>query len=110
CFNYRFYPMIRQLNSEVASHNGKVNLVYGGYVQDWCSSESDYSWRMNPGWNGPSRAIADIGSHWCDTMQYILDKKIVKVFADLKTVYPVRKKPKQSSSTFGKTNVDSVEN
>ncbi|MCJ7842107.1 hypothetical protein MUB24_14580 [Lederbergia sp. NSJ-179] len=50
----------------------------------------------------PSRATADIGSHWCDIVQYIMDKKIVEVLADLKTVHSVRKKTKNQVSTFEK--------
>ncbi len=101
CFNYRHYPMVSQIKEMLQSGKpGKVNLVYGGYLQDWLLLDTDYSWRLDPETNGPSRAIADIGSHWCDTVQYILNKRIVEVFADLKTVHPVRRKPKESVSTF----------
>ncbi|WP_407267828.1 Gfo/Idh/MocA family protein [Radiobacillus sp. PE A8.2] len=102
CFNYRHYPMVNQIKDEISSQkHGKVQLVYGGYLQDWCLYESDYSWRMDRKLNGPSRAIADIGSHWCDTVQYILGKKIIEVFADLKIVHPMRKKPRhQNTNSF----------
>ncbi|MBW7462487.1 gfo/Idh/MocA family oxidoreductase, partial [Paenibacillus sepulcri] len=40
---------------------------------------------------GATRAIADIGSHWCDLVQHVTGERITEVFADLKTVYPVRK-------------------
>jgi predicted dehydrogenase len=101
CFNYRFYPMIAEAKESIIKNKyGKVNIIYGGYVQDWCLNIDDYSWRMDPEKNGPSRAIADIGSHWCDTIQHILGKRITEVLADLKTVHPVRKKPKNQVSTF----------
>ncbi|NRF92835.1 Gfo/Idh/MocA family oxidoreductase [Paenibacillus frigoriresistens] len=101
CFNYRHYPMVSQIREMLQTgKQGRINLVYGGYFQDWLLYNTDYSWRLDPEKNGPSRAMADIGSHWCDTVQYMLNKKIVKVFADLKTVHPIRKKPKNSASTF----------
>ncbi|WP_191567249.1 Gfo/Idh/MocA family protein [Metabacillus idriensis] len=101
-FNYRQFPIIHQLktmiNNEVL---GKVNLVHGSYLQDWLLYETDFNWRLAPEVVGKSRAIADIGSHWCDTVQYVTGKRITEVFADLATVIPVRKKPKFNGSTFG---------
>lgn len=100
-FNYRHYPMVSQIREMFQSGDlGKVNLVYGGYMQDWLLYDSDYSWRLDSEHNGPSRAIADIGSHWCDTVQHMLNKKIIEVCADLKTVHSVRKKPMINQATF----------
>ncbi|KJE25972.1 hypothetical protein LG52_899 [Geobacillus kaustophilus] len=100
CFNYRHYPLVVEAKERLAREAKRVHFVYGGYVQDWLLYDTDYNWRLDPAQNGPSRAIADIGSHWCDTVQYVLGKKIVEVFADLRTVHPVRYKPKQEESTF----------
>ncbi|KIL34680.1 dehydrogenase [Cohnella kolymensis] len=101
-FNYRHFPMVCQTKELLESGGGRnVSLVYGGYLQDWLSLKTDYSWRLDEEKNGISRAIADIGSHWCDTIQYVLGKKITKVFADLKTVHPIRKKPRTTMNTFG---------
>jgi len=49
---------------------------------------------------GNSCAIADIGSHWMDAVQHVTGHRITEVMADLKTVIPVRKKPKQQVETF----------
>ncbi|RBW69685.1 Gfo/Idh/MocA family protein [Bacillus taeanensis] len=101
-FNYRQFPILKQLETMVKNNEiGKVNLVHGSYLQDWLLFETDYNWRLAPEVGGKSRAIADIGSHWCDTVQYVTGKKIVEVFADLATVVPVRKKPTAASATFG---------
>ncbi|MBD2844205.1 Gfo/Idh/MocA family oxidoreductase [Paenibacillus sp. IB182496] len=101
CFNYRHYPMVAQAKELLRKgQGGKPIHVHGGYLQDWLLLDSDYSWRLDPEVNGVSRAIADIGSHWCDTVQYVLDKKIVAVCADLKTAHPVRRKPLVSAATF----------
>jgi predicted dehydrogenase len=79
---------------------GDIQLIFGGYLQDWLLYPTDYNWRLEPEKNGPSRAMADIGSHWCDTVQHVLGQKVTEVFADLKTVHPIRKKPKQDVETF----------
>ncbi|WNS78787.1 Gfo/Idh/MocA family oxidoreductase [Domibacillus sp. DTU_2020_1001157_1_SI_ALB_TIR_016] len=101
-FNYRQFPIIKQLKAMIANEElGKVNLVHGSYLQDWLLFDTDFSWRLTAETGGKSRAVADIGSHWCDTVQYVLGKKIVEVFADLATVIPVRKKPVSNISTFG---------
>ncbi|ADM68713.1 1,5-anhydro-D-fructose reductase [Paenibacillus polymyxa E681] len=100
-YNYRQYPLVQQMASMVRGGElGQILVVHGSYMQDWLMYETDYNWRMNPEIGGKSRAIADIGSHWCDTAQFVLNKKITAVFADLVTIYPVRKKAKQPMDTY----------
>jgi predicted dehydrogenase len=100
-FNYRQHASVQNLRAKVANGDlGKVNLVHGSYLQDWLMLETDYNWRLAPEVGGKSRAVADIGSHWCDTVQFVTGNRIVEVFADLATVIPVRKKPKFNVSTF----------
>jgi predicted dehydrogenase len=79
---------------------GKVYLVHGHYLQDWLYYETDYNWRLETTLSGVSRAIADIGSHWCDLAQFITGQRITSVFADLMTVHPKRKRPKGAIETF----------
>ncbi|MDG4850347.1 Gfo/Idh/MocA family protein [Peribacillus frigoritolerans] len=101
-FNYRQFSIIKQLKTMINSEElGKVNLVHGSYLQDWLLFETDFNWRLAPEIGGKSRVVADIGSHWCDTVQYVTGKRIVEVFADLATVIPVRKKPASNVATFG---------
>lgn len=101
-FNYRQFPIIRQLKSMVDNQElGSINIVHGSYLQDWLLYDTDYNWRLSPEVGGRSRAVADIGSHWCDIVQYVTGKKIVEVLADLATIVPIRKKPKGSGATFG---------
>lgn len=100
-FIYRHYPLVEEIKQQIASRTyGKPHYVLGGYLQDWLLYETDYNWRMDSRLNGPSRAVADIGSHWCDTVQYVLGTRIVSVFADLGIVHPVRYKPKDERATF----------
>jgi predicted dehydrogenase len=101
-FNYRQHASVQNLQAMIAKGElGKVKLVHGSYLQDWLLYETDYNWRLAPEVGGKSRAVADIGSHWCDTVQFVTGKKIVEVFADLATVVPVRKKPTGNVATFG---------
>ncbi len=104
CFNYRHYPMVAEARAAIAGGEcGEVYLVQGGYLQDWLLYNTDYNWRLDPEQSGSTRAVADIGSHWCDTVQHVLGRRIVEVFADLKTVHPVRYKPKGPVTTFAKS-------
>lgn len=64
--------------------------------------ETDYNWRCVPALGGASRTVADIGSHWFDTVQFVTGKKIVRVFAKLMTVLPRRRKYEVQAATFQK--------
>lgn len=44
--------------------------------------------------------MADIGSHWCDTVQFMTGRRIVEVMADLSIVWPTRKAPVNGKATF----------
>lgn len=107
-FNYRQFPMVKQLAAMVKkSELGKINLIHGSYLQDWLLYETDFNWRLNLEAGGKSRAVADIGSHWCDTVQYVTGNRITEVFAELAAVIPVRKKAKQTAVTYSSQSPDS---
>jgi predicted dehydrogenase len=100
-FNYRMAPLVQEMKNKVI--NGEIGLprlIHGSFLQDWLLFDTDYNWRLEPEFNGPSRAIADIGSHWIDCVQTITNSKIIEVCADLHTVLPTRKKPKNQVETF----------
>lgn len=100
-FNYRFYPLIQHARAMMAKGElGKVYLVHGHYLQDWLYYDTDYNWRLETKLSGTSRAIADIGSHWCDLAQFVTGLKVTSVFADLMTVHPRRKRPKGAIETY----------
>jgi predicted dehydrogenase len=79
---------------------GDIILLHGHYLQDWLYYPTDYNWRLEPRLSGASRAVADIGTHWCDLVQFITGLKIAAVCANLKTVHPRRVKPEQKVDTF----------
>lgn len=104
-FNVRFYPIIHQARAMIQNGElGEIFAVNGSYQQDWLFKETDYSWRLEPKFSGDSRAVADIGSHWMDAVEFMTGGKISSVCADFATFYPVRKKPLRPVETYsGKT-------
>ena len=100
-FVYRFYPLVRTARDRVRGGDlGVVRLVHGSYLQDWLMEVGDYNWRVDPLQGGRSRAFADIGSHWCDLVQFVSGRRIIRVCADLVTFHPKRKKPRTAVETF----------
>lgn len=99
-FNYRQFPMVQQLRSMAKDGDfGAVRIVRGSYLQDWLLYETDYNWRLEPEFGGPTRAIGDIGSHLFDLAQYVTGFRIAEVLADASTVVPVRYKPTDGGGT-----------
>ncbi len=99
CYNVRFYPLCHEARARIAAGEvGPLLHVTGSYVQDWLLKETDFNWRVLASEGGELRAIADIGTHWLDLLQFIVGEEVVAVCADLQTVHPVRKKPSGLSS------------
>ncbi|HVK22291.1 MAG TPA: Gfo/Idh/MocA family oxidoreductase [Actinokineospora sp.] len=87
-FVYRFHPMVRELRARLASGEaGVVSTVVGGYLQDWLSRSTDDDWRVDSALGGPSRAFADIGSHWCDLFEFVTGDRIVRLSAQTAVVH-----------------------
>jgi predicted dehydrogenase len=105
CHNLRYYPMVQQMRSmREAGDLGEILVVQGTYSQDWLLHDTDWNWRIESDKNGPSRVMADIGSHWCDMAEHVTGQRIHLLCADLQTFHKIRKRPKVSVETFaGKT-------
>jgi predicted dehydrogenase len=100
-FNLRYYPLIRQMRTmREKGELGEVYSVIGSYLQDWLFKDTDYNWRLEPEQSGESRAIADIGSHLLDAIEYITGLKVESVMADFSTVHKFRKKPLKPVETY----------
>ena len=98
---YRGYPMVRRARALVrAGEVGEVRLVHGGYIQDWLSDSTDYNWRLDPAVGGASRAVADIGTHWFDTAEFVSGLRVEAVFADLATLLAQRSRPLAATAAF----------
>ena len=99
--NIRFYPLCHEAAHRVRSGSiGRPLHVHGGYVQDWLLRDTDFNWRVQDDAGGKLRAVADIGTHWMDLIQFICGQSIVRVCANLQTVHPTRKAPVGDSQTF----------
>ena len=103
--NLRFYPMVQHMRRMVEDGDlGDILVAQGTYSQDWLLYDTDWNWRLDSKLNGPSRCLADIGSHWCDMAEHVTGQRITSVCADLATFYKTRKQPKGPIETFaGKT-------
>jgi len=102
-YNIRFYPAVLQMRQSARSDElGEIIHVNGSYMQDWLFKETDYNWRLLPSEGGKLRAVADIGTHWMDTVCFVLGSKIKSVFADLETWHKTRQRPLSEITTFAK--------
>jgi predicted dehydrogenase len=90
-FVYRYYPMVRELRARVLSGEvGRRHLAHGTYLQDWLSRRADTNWRIDPAVGGPSRAVADIGSHWFDLLEFVTGDRVQRLSARFGTAHPDR--------------------
>src|SRR4029453_5119642 len=53
---------------------------------------------------GPSRAFGDIGSHWCDLVEWVTDDRIVRLVAT--TSITIKQRPASSAATFSAVESD----
>jgi predicted dehydrogenase len=101
CHNLRFYPMVQQMRGMCeAGDLGEILVVQGTYFQDWLLYDTDWNWRVDTKAGGPSRCMADIGSHWFDLAEHVTGLRVTSLCADLQTFHPTRKQPKHSVETF----------
>ncbi|MDD8025969.1 MAG: Gfo/Idh/MocA family oxidoreductase [Acidobacteriota bacterium] len=100
-FCYRYYPVVQEAAARVRRGDlGEVRAFVGHFLQDWLFYDTDYSWRLDPAFAGRANVVADLGSHWCDLVQFVTGQKIVEVMSELHTCVPVRKKPKDGPLSF----------
>jgi predicted dehydrogenase len=102
-FNYRGNPLVQHARAMIGRGQiGPVHFVHGAYLQDWLLEPTDFSWRLEPEKGGPTSAVGDIGSHWCDLVQHVTGQRIVSVLADFSTVVPTRWKSDASTEAFAR--------
>lgn len=100
-YNLRFYPLIHQARDLVRDGAiGEIYSVRGGYFQDWMLYDSDWNWRLESSEGGALRAVGDIGTHWLDLMGFITGLRIERLVADLATLIPARKRPREAGVIF----------
>jgi predicted dehydrogenase len=90
-FVYRYHAMAAEARDRVRGGRiGDVRLLHGHYLQDWLSRPQDDNWRVDAAAGGASRAFADIGSHWCDLVEWVTGHRISELTAVADTVLPQR--------------------
>ena len=90
-FNYRHNAMVEEMKERIQNLEiGQVWHLSAEYLQDWLLFSSDFDWRVEKASGGDTRAIADIGSHCFDTIQYLLGEPIVAVRAKRYLLHPTR--------------------
>ena len=99
--NLRYYPMVQHMRRMCEDGElGEILVAQGTYSQDWLLYDTDWNWRIESKVNGPSRVMADIGSHWCDMIEHVTGQRLTAVCADLQTFHPTRKRPKMAVESF----------
>jgi predicted dehydrogenase len=90
-FVYRYHPMVREFRARIRrGEAGEIGVVHGSYLQDWLAAATDDDWRVDSARGGTSRTFGDLGSHWCDLLEFVLDDRIVRVSALARAVLPRR--------------------
>jgi predicted dehydrogenase len=107
-YNYSGYPLVRHARSMVQGGElGAIRIVQVEYPQDWladpleATGQKQADWRTDPARSG-SGCVGDIGTHWIDTVSFILGTRAESVFAHLETFHKTRKRPRGEVKTFAK--------
>lgn len=98
-FNYRNNLMVQEMQQRIKNNRmGTISHIQVEYLQDWLLYDTDFDWRVQKDKGGESRAVADIGSHCFDTIQFIMGEKIVAVYAMFHKQYQKRYMAKQADT------------
>jgi predicted dehydrogenase len=107
CHNLRYYPMVQQMRRMCEDGDlGEILIVQGTYEQDWLLYQTDWNWRVDAKAGGPSRCMADIGSHWFDMAEHITGLRVTSLCADFQIFHPTRKQPRHSAETFANKQIE----
>ncbi|HEY5563017.1 MAG TPA: Gfo/Idh/MocA family oxidoreductase [Clostridiaceae bacterium] len=92
-FHNRFNPMVYELKKMIQDNSlGEIFSIHGAYLQDWLLYDTDYNWRIKSKESGSTRVVADLGSHWMDTVENITGLRITEVFAEFTIYHKIRKR------------------
>lgn len=90
-FVYRYHPMVREARARVAQGDlGALLTLDCSYLQDWMLFSTDDDWRVRSASGGASRAFADIGSHLCDVIEFVIGERIRSLSARSRRVFAER--------------------
>jgi predicted dehydrogenase len=90
--NYTGYPAVRQARAMVRGGElGEIRKVMVEYTQDWLmeplekSGNKQAAWRTDPARAGLGGCVADIGSHAVNLLEFVTDRQVEALCADLST-------------------------
>ncbi len=87
-FVYRQFAMVNQQAAAMIRHGevGRIFAAQAAICRTGCCWRPTTTGGVDSAQGGASRTVADIGSHWCDTVQFMTGRRIVEVMADLSIV------------------------
>ena len=90
-YAYRFYSVVREMRARIQKGEaGSIHLMHGVYLQDWLAAPESNNWRVDSTAGGKSRAFADIGTHWCDLVEFITGDHITNLISKTALAYETR--------------------
>ena len=96
--NYTGYPMVKQARQMIAKGElGNIRRVVVAYPQGWLSTaleltnQKQATWRLDPDKSGKAGAMADIGTHASNLLEYVTGLQIESLCADLHSHISSRK-------------------
>jgi predicted dehydrogenase len=95
---YTGYPAVRQAREMVRSGRlGELRLCLVEYTQDWLMQplenrgNKQAAWRADPARAGLGGCVGDIGTHAANLLEYVTDRPIEALCADLTSFVPGRR-------------------
>jgi predicted dehydrogenase len=106
-FVYRYHSIVRELRARrIAGQFGAWHALHGSYLQDWMLAPDTGNWRVQAEAGGRSRAFADIGSHWCDLVEFTSGERLARLTALTSIAVPKRPSGSAHSFTAGAESAD----
>jgi len=101
---YLGYPLVSAARAIIAGGGiGKVRKVFAEYIQGWLAGEVENKqadWRTDPTRSGASGCMGDIGTHAHNLVEYVTNKKMTHVAADLTIFVKGRRLDDDGSALF----------
>lgn len=101
---YLGYPLVGEARGIIeAGGIGNVRKVFVEYIQGWLAGEVDNKqadWRTDPARSGGSGCMGDIGTHAHNLAEFMTNKRMTHVAADLTTFVEGRRLDDDGSALF----------
>jgi predicted dehydrogenase len=74
--------MVREVRARIAEGTtSPLRLLHGSYLPDWLAESTDDYWRVDAAAGGASGALADVGVHRCDLVEFVSGHRYTRVAA-----------------------------